>query len=194
VTVSPPTTLDTTRTLNIKRARFRLFFGLFGCLLWILIGIQIVRVEGGLLQAVGAVLVICFAASVARIAQLAATHFGPVITLSPSGFRDTRIAPEVMPWSSIIGISAWVAADPQTVSLGAPSEAMPASHTAGKPLIALTLTAETLNDLTLSRSAHKYAIRYPNVVFISTYDLKVRKKALLRMLTAYWQAARVAPR
>ena len=35
------------------------------------------------------------------------TARGPVITISPHGIRDTRIAADVIPWSATTGISTW---------------------------------------------------------------------------------------
>jgi hypothetical protein len=32
---------------------------------------------------------------------------GPVITISPEGIRDTRVAAAVIPWSAITGVSTW---------------------------------------------------------------------------------------
>jgi hypothetical protein len=32
---------------------------------------------------------------------------GPVVTLSPEGIRDTRVAKEPIPWSAVTGISTW---------------------------------------------------------------------------------------
>jgi hypothetical protein len=32
---------------------------------------------------------------------------GPVVTITPEGIRDTRVAAEVIPWSAITGISTW---------------------------------------------------------------------------------------
>jgi hypothetical protein len=48
---------------------------------------------------------------------------GPVVTITPDGIRDTRVAAEMIPWSAITGISTWqyrgqkimvLAADPAT--------------------------------------------------------------------------------
>jgi hypothetical protein len=50
---------------------------------------------------------------------------GPVVTVTPEGIRDTRVAAEVIPWSAITGISTWqyrgqkimvLAVDPATES------------------------------------------------------------------------------
>jgi hypothetical protein len=35
------------------------------------------------------------------------TSRGPVITISPEGIRDTRIAASVIPWGAVTGISTW---------------------------------------------------------------------------------------
>jgi hypothetical protein len=32
---------------------------------------------------------------------------GPVVTITPEGIRDTRVAAELIPWSGITGISTW---------------------------------------------------------------------------------------
>jgi hypothetical protein len=50
---------------------------------------------------------------------------GPVVTITPEGIRDTRVAAQVIPWSAITGISTWqyrgqkimvLAVDPATES------------------------------------------------------------------------------
>ena len=46
---------------------------------------------------------LCTCAAVWRLL----TSRGPVITISPEGIRDTRIAAVVIPWSGITGISTW---------------------------------------------------------------------------------------
>ena len=35
------------------------------------------------------------------------TTRGPVVTITPDGIRDTRVAAEFIPWSAIAGISTW---------------------------------------------------------------------------------------
>jgi hypothetical protein len=45
----------------------------------------------------------CAAVAIWRLIALR----GPVVTISPEGLRDRRIAPEVIRWRSIAGISTW---------------------------------------------------------------------------------------
>jgi hypothetical protein len=35
------------------------------------------------------------------------TERGPVVTITPAGIRDTRVAPELIPWSAVKRISTW---------------------------------------------------------------------------------------
>ena len=35
------------------------------------------------------------------------TARGPVVTITPEGIRDTRIAADVIPWSAVQGITTW---------------------------------------------------------------------------------------
>ena len=46
---------------------------------------------------------LCTCAAVWRLL----TSRGPVITISPEGIRDTRIAAGDIPWSGVTGISTW---------------------------------------------------------------------------------------
>ena len=46
---------------------------------------------------------LCTCAAVWRLL----TSRGPVITISPEGIRDTRVAAVVIPWSAVTGISTW---------------------------------------------------------------------------------------
>ena len=43
----------------------------------------------------------------ALIAQQGLGLYQPVITLSPQGFTATRVASEMVPWSSVLGIRTW---------------------------------------------------------------------------------------
>ncbi len=46
---------------------------------------------------------LCGLVAVWRVAGLR----GPVVTLSPEGFRDVRVAPDLIPWSAIRAVTTW---------------------------------------------------------------------------------------
>lgn len=48
---------------------------------------------------------LCAAIAVWRVIALR----GPVITLSPDGFRDVRVAVDLIPWTAIQGVTTWQA-------------------------------------------------------------------------------------
>ncbi|MGF1650294.1 MAG: STM3941 family protein [Hyphomicrobiaceae bacterium] len=56
---------------------------------------------------VGWIGLIFFSYCLAGIIWRAATVRGPVITLSPEGLRDVRVAAEPIPWTAITGLSTW---------------------------------------------------------------------------------------
>lgn len=47
---------------------------------------------------------------------------GPVVTISPEGFRDLRVAREVVPWSDVLEISTWTHSGQQVMVLRVPDE------------------------------------------------------------------------
>lgn len=60
-----------------------------------------------LLLAIGIVAALFFGASTLAIAWRAVSLKGSVVTLTPSGIRDVRVAAREIPWDRVEGISTW---------------------------------------------------------------------------------------
>jgi hypothetical protein len=69
-------------------------------------GIQSRRM-GGLLPAIGIFGIIFFGAAMLVIISRLLTIRGPVLTISPAGVRDIRIAAETIPWRAIQTVGTW---------------------------------------------------------------------------------------
>ena len=99
---------------------------------------------------------------------------GPVLTITPSGIRDTRIAPEEIPWSSVTNLAVWKQQYEQT--------------------LVLSVQPETEAALTLTRTARWS--RGPNKALgvdglcVPTNGLKIGFEELLAEVSMRWQAAR----
>jgi hypothetical protein len=105
--------LDTSRTIEIESSPLKLL---------VLVGIGVLMTAGGAVLAfgglsgrgdtlyahvVGYVALVFFAACTVVALWRLFTARGPVITISPQGIRDTRVAADVIPWNAITGISTW---------------------------------------------------------------------------------------
>lgn len=72
---------------------------------------------GGFHELLGYFGLVFFALGTAVALWRLITARGPVVTITPQGIRDTRIAPELVPWSAIRGISTWELAGNQVMVL-----------------------------------------------------------------------------
>lgn len=109
--------------------------------------------------------------------RLATTGTGPVVTLSPAGIRDIRIAPETIPWAAVRGIG---------------------SHRVqGQAFIVLDVDPGAEAQLTLSPAVRwtRGANRAIGVggLWISANELNTGCAALLAQCQAYWDAAQGRP-
>jgi len=97
---------------------------------------------------------------------------GPVVTLTPNGFRDVRIAPEIIEWCEVEDVSTW-------------------RHRGQKNMV-LTVGEATWNRLSLSgiaqwtRSANR-ALGADGLV-VSATELKTNHDRLLGLIMERWQA------
>lgn len=126
------------------------------------------------MQAVGWFGVVFFGAMLAIAAWRLLTVSGPVITVSPRGVRDTRVAADIVPWSAIKSISTWSAYNQPAIVLSV------------DPAIERTLKLTRLARLTRRANAAVGA----DGLCIASQGLKMRHEALLETITAYWQRAR----
>jgi hypothetical protein len=102
------------------------------------------------------------------------SHRGPIVTVSPQGLRDVRIAPETIPWSAIKGISTWRTQRSMVLLV--------AIEPAAEERLTLTRTARW------TRQSHR---RYGADGFcISPQGLKVSYPTLFYACRDYWEAWR----
>jgi hypothetical protein len=106
-------TIDTSRTLEIAGSRAKLA-GLFalGILMTGLSAAIALRwlpdiTAGSLEQSVGWLGVLFFGLGTCMGLWRLLSARAPVLTITPEGIRDTRVAAEFLPWTAIQGISTW---------------------------------------------------------------------------------------
>ena len=120
--------------------------------------------------------VLLFGLGTAVIAwRLATIGAGPVVTLSPEGIRDIRIAPETIPWSAVRGIGSRRVQGQAFIVLDV------------DPGAALTLSPA----VRWTRGANR-AIGAGGL-WISANELNTGHAALLAQCQAYWDAAQGRP-
>ena len=102
------------------------------------------------------------------------TQRGPVITLSPQGFRDTRIAAETIPWSAITNVSTLNYRYSRSVAVSV------------DPAVAARISFSVV-----VRCTHPInrAFGYDEIP-ISASGVNTDFEALMASTTAYWQAWR----
>lgn len=166
--------IDTTRTIEIKQSPWRMIgiIAAGGALVatsWFL-AIQ----PQWTVQAIGWFGVLFFGAMLVIAIWRLLTLTGSVITVSPRGVRDTRVASDIVPWSAINGISTWSAYN------------QPAIVLAVDPAIERTLHLTRLARLTRKANAAVGA----DGLCIASQGLRMGHDALLETITAYWQRAR----
>ena len=104
---------DTTRTVEFEGSAERYFMLVFCAVLMAVVAIAIaLPASPGLhdsfiirliFYSVAAFFRLCAAVALRQLPKAR----GTVLTISPQGLRDTRIAPETIPWSAIENISTW---------------------------------------------------------------------------------------
>jgi hypothetical protein len=100
-------TADTSRTVVIESSPAKLLV-LVGVGVLMTAGSLIVALLPGILPEIWGYLGTAFFGLCTGVALWRLlTSSGPVITISPEGIRDTRIAAALIPWSAITGISTW---------------------------------------------------------------------------------------
>ncbi|MEN3931163.1 STM3941 family protein [Microvirga sp. W0021] len=108
--------IDTSKTLTFKSSPKQLILAMIGCdvfiLLGILMGLNVFEPSLGLSESpdfligyIGAALFFLFSLLIMR--RLLTSNGKDVITISPAGIIDTRIAASIIPWQAILNISTW---------------------------------------------------------------------------------------
>ncbi len=166
--------IDTTRTIEIRQSPWRIA-GI------ILIGVAFVATSVFILPAhgifgwvIGWAGVTFFGLLTLVAAWRMVTLFGPVVTVSPMGVKDIRVATNLIPWSAIKKVTTWGAYN------------QPAIVLAVDPAYDRTLQLTRLARLTRRLNAAVGA----DGLCIASQGLKMGHEALFETITAYWQRAR----
>jgi hypothetical protein len=172
--------LDTSRTIEIESSPGKLL-GLVGIGV-VMTALGAALAFGGLsgradtlsAHAVGTIALVFFAAcTVVALWRLFTMH-GPVITISPQGIRDTRVAADLIPWTAITGISTWEFKRQKIMIL--------AVNPAVETKLLLTPMARWTRGAKRALGADGLGI--------TAQGVKIDYDALLATVTAYAQAAR----
>jgi hypothetical protein len=105
--------IDTTRTIEIRQSPWRMLMLIAGALAFVVLGLALIfgwmdeRRSGHFVQAIGWISVVFFGACGLVGAWRLVSVRGPVVTISPAGIRDVRVAKETIPWRVIHDISTW---------------------------------------------------------------------------------------
>jgi hypothetical protein len=105
--------IDTTRTIEIRQSPWRMLLLIAGALAFVVLGLALIygwmdaRRSDHFVQAIGWISVLFFGACGLVGAWRLMSVRGPVVTISPQGIRDVRIAKETIPWPAIHDISTW---------------------------------------------------------------------------------------
>lgn len=166
-------TIDTTRTIEIRQSPWEM-------LKMLAIGVGFVATSTfiacqgyAFYFAIGMFGVVFFGALTLFVLWRLLTLRGPVVTVSPSGVRDKRIAADVVPWSAITGVSTWSAYN------------QPAIVLAIRPDVEKRLRLSLMSRLTRRANASLGA----DGLCIASQGLSIGHDALLDTITAYWHRA-----
>jgi len=104
--------IDTSRSIEIEQSPGKMIFLLVLSVLMsaLAVGMALLMARGGngsfaaFVVWVGAVF---FPLCTILIVWRLFTTRGPVVTITPDGIRDTRVAAELIPWSAITAVSTW---------------------------------------------------------------------------------------
>jgi hypothetical protein len=165
--------INTTRTLEIRQSPWEM-------LKMLAIGIGFVATsvfiyyQGSVLYIViGIFGIVFFGALTLFVLWRLLTQMGPVVTVSPAGVRDKRIAADMVPWSAITDISTWSAYNQPAIVLAVRPEV--------EKRLRLSLMARVTRRANASLGADGLAI--------ASQGLGMGHDELLDTLTAYWERA-----
>jgi hypothetical protein len=105
--------IDTNQTITVDQDPAKMVGIMLGCLAFVGLGLVLVLVPSDISRhakaAVAGWLCITFFGGLAILAlvRLVTQRSGPVLTISPWGFRDTRFSDTVIPWSQIVEVTDW---------------------------------------------------------------------------------------
>jgi hypothetical protein len=165
--------IDTTRTIEIKQSPWEMLKMLAIGIGFVATSIFIYYQGSVLYIAIGIFGIVFFGALTLFVLWRLLTLMGPVITISPGGVRDTRVAADLVPWSAITGISTWSAYN------------QPAIILAVRPEVEKRLKLSLMTRMTRRANAYLNA----DGLAIASQGLSIGHDALLDTLTAYWHRA-----
>lgn len=165
--------IDTTRTIEIRQSPWEMVkllaigIGFVACSVFI-------AYQGNIFYlAIGIFGVVFFGALTLFVLWRLFTLMGPVVTVSPAGVRDKRVAADLIPWSAITGISTWEAYN------------QPAIILAIRPEVEKRLHLSMITRLTRRANASLGA----DGLAIASQGLSVGHDTLLDTINAYWERA-----
>jgi hypothetical protein len=100
-------TTDTSRTLVIENSPARLLRLVGMGVVMTAVSVAVALMPGAAIGIWGYLGIAFFGLCTVVILWHLLFSSGPVITISPEGIRDTRVAAALIPWSAVTGISTW---------------------------------------------------------------------------------------
>ncbi|MFN3745626.1 MAG: STM3941 family protein [Hyphomicrobiaceae bacterium] len=165
--------IDTTRTIEIRHAPWRLI-GVIGVgLCFVLLSIFIALAHEQIGRIIGGFGVAFFGFIVLIAAWRLLVLRGAVVTLSPRGIRDVRLTGALVPWSAIRSVSTWSAYNQPAIVLS-----VDPAYERGLKLTPLARVTRPLN-----------AAIGADGLCVASQGLRMGHGALLETITAYWQRA-----
>ena len=165
--------IDTTRTIEIRQSPWEMLKMLAIGIGFIATSIFIAYQGNFFYLTIGIFGVVFFGALTLYVLWRLLTQMGTVVTVSPTGIRDKRIAADMVPWSAITGISTWEAYN------------QPAIILAVRPEVEKRLHLSMMTRLTRRANASLGA----DGLAIASQGLSVGHDALLNTINAYWERA-----
>lgn len=105
--------IDTSKTIEIGKSKWKSWFlvavGIFMTAIgiWLFVT-SLVKPEADLGEEIGTFFVALFFGLATFVSfRRYVFRSGPILTLSPGGLRDVRIAPETIPWLAIVSAQTW---------------------------------------------------------------------------------------
>ncbi len=165
--------VDTTRTIEIKQSPWEMLKMLAIGVGFVATSIFIAYQGNIFYLAIGIFGVVFFGALTLFVLWRLLTLMGPVVTVSPTGVRDRRVAADMIPWSAITGISTWSAYN------------QPAIILAVRPEVEKRLRVSLITRMTRRANASLGA----DGLAIASQGLSMGHDALLDTINAYWERA-----
>jgi hypothetical protein len=172
--------IDTNKQLEIAASPWKFVgLGLIGAVLTMVGAVMAFGLipgspaAGSFHQFIGYVGFLFFGLCTAILVWRALTSRGPVVTITPDGIRDSRVAWEIIPWTAVLHISTWTHSGQKIMVL------------AVDPVVESQLSLTRIAKMT--RGANK-ALRIDGLC-VTAQGLKMSYDDLLRTSMAYATAA-----